>query len=218
MDRIFSLDSKFFKVMNRVGNVIYLSILWMIGCIPIVTICASTIAFYYAMVKAVRRENGYVSTEFFRSYKDNLKKSIPVTLLFMVAGVLLYIDRVYMQGVEGEAAAAISLLYTLLSLVVIALFHYLIPVMSRFTMGRIECLKLAGIMVFRHLPYTVVMLVISIIGACIIFVMPIPMLFIMPGACCYVQSLLMEKLLLRYMAKPMTEADREKWYYGENYQ
>ena len=32
-------------------------------------------------------------------------------------------------------------------------------------------------------------------------------------ACCYGQSFLMERLLKKYMAKPQTEEEAEKWYY-----
>ena len=47
MNNIFGQESKFFKVMNTLGSIIGVSIMWLICCIPIVTIGASTIALYY---------------------------------------------------------------------------------------------------------------------------------------------------------------------------
>lgn len=44
MNNIFGQESKFFKVMNTLGSIIGVSIMWLICCIPIVTIGASTIA------------------------------------------------------------------------------------------------------------------------------------------------------------------------------
>ena len=40
-----NLNSPFFRLITNIGNLILVSILWIIGCIPIVTIGASTAAF-----------------------------------------------------------------------------------------------------------------------------------------------------------------------------
>lgn len=215
MGDFFSADGSFFKVMNKVGNIFYVSILWLLCCIPVVTIGAATIAMYYTMVKVVRRENGYVSKEYFRVFKENLKNGIIMTIFFLVAGLVLYIDRAYMDSFGTQGAAVVSLLYTLLILVVLGLFQYLFPVMSRFTMGKLESFRLAGIMVFRHLPTTIALILIMLAGFCIVMLIPIPMIFVVPGTCCFFSSFLMEKILLKYMAKPQTESDKEKWYYQQ---
>ncbi|MFR8246647.1 MAG: DUF624 domain-containing protein [Roseburia sp.] len=65
MNSMFGPETKFFKVTNQIGNILLVSVLWLIGCIPVITIGTSTIAMYYAMVKAVRCEEGYVTKEFF---------------------------------------------------------------------------------------------------------------------------------------------------------
>ena len=72
MNSMFGPETKFFKVTNQIGNILLVSVLWLIGCIPVITIGTSTIAMYYAMVKAVRCEEGYVTKEFFlpAEFKD----------------------------------------------------------------------------------------------------------------------------------------------------
>lgn len=198
--------------MNQAGNVIIATLLWLVGCLPIVTIGTSTIALYYTTVKSIRRGEGYVSREFFSAYRRNLKNGIPMTIVFLLLAAVLVIDRLYVD--QGQSAvAAFSLGYTLLTLVVASLAVYVFPVMSRFTMSAWECFRLALLMVFRHLPFTVVLLRMLIASICLVVLIPAPMLFIIPGACCYGQSFLMERLLKKYMAKPQTEEEAEKWYY-----
>jgi len=63
---MFGPETKFFKVTNQIGNILLVSVLWLIGCIPVITIGTSTIAMYYAMVKAVRCEEGYVTKAEFK--------------------------------------------------------------------------------------------------------------------------------------------------------
>ena len=106
-----------------------------------------------------------------------------------------------------------SLGYTLLILVMAGLLVYIWPVMSRFEMGKWKCFRLAFLMVFRHLPFTVMFLVLWILGICAVVLVPVPMMFVIPGACCYIESLFMEKLLRKYMSAPGTEEDLDKWYY-----
>ena len=156
---------------------------------------------------------GYVSREFFGAYRRSLKNGIPMTIVFLLLGAVLAVDRLYVDQGQSAAAAAFSLGYTLLILVVASMVVYVFPVMSRFTMSNWECFRLSLLMVFRHLPFTVLMLAMLIASICLVVLIPAPMLFILPGACCYGQSFLMERLLKKYMAKPQTEEEADKWYY-----
>lgn len=213
MNKIFGQETVFFRIMNQVGNVIIVTMLWLLGCLPVVTIGVSSIAMYYTMVKSVRRGEGYVTREFFGAYRRNLKSGVLMTVVLFLLGAVLVVDRMYMDQVPTAAGAAFSLGYTLLTLVFFGLILYLFPVMSRFTMKPWECFKLAFLMVFRHLPSTVLFLAIAIAGVCLTVLIPAPMLFVVPGACCMAESFLMERLLKKYMAKPQTEEEAEKWYY-----
>ena len=83
MNNIFGQESKFFKVMNTLGSIIGVSIMWLICCIPIVTIGASTIALYYTTAKAIRHETGYLTGEFKKSFKNNLKDGVIITVIYL---------------------------------------------------------------------------------------------------------------------------------------
>ena len=67
MGEIFGLDGGIMKFLSKVSDICIISILWLICCLPIVTIGASTTAAYYTMVKVVKREIGTLHKEFFRS-------------------------------------------------------------------------------------------------------------------------------------------------------
>lgn len=55
MDRIFNMDNKFFTFMGRVADLILLNIIFLLSCIPIVTIGASITAMYYVTLKMARK-------------------------------------------------------------------------------------------------------------------------------------------------------------------
>jgi len=72
---IFGYDGKYVKVIDKIFNTIVLSLFWLIGCLPIITIGVSTTAMYYTAVKVIKKEEGYVLEQFLKSYRRNLKDS-----------------------------------------------------------------------------------------------------------------------------------------------
>ena len=52
----FSLDSKFSQIMGRVFDLMMLNIIFLIMCIPIVTIGANFTAMYYVTLKMIKNE------------------------------------------------------------------------------------------------------------------------------------------------------------------
>ena len=60
MDRLFNMDNKFFTVMGRVADLIMLNVVFLICCLPIVTIGASLTALHYVTLKMARNEESYI--------------------------------------------------------------------------------------------------------------------------------------------------------------
>ena len=71
MGKIFNLDSPFVQFMSRVADLMWLNILFLLCCIPIFTVGASTTAMYYVTLKMVRNEDSYITKSFIKSFKQN---------------------------------------------------------------------------------------------------------------------------------------------------
>ena len=88
MGNFFNLDNPLFSILNKICDMLFVSIIYIILCLPIFTIGPATTALYYAVVKVIRRERGYISREFFRSFKLNFKRGtivgLVLTLLFII--------------------------------------------------------------------------------------------------------------------------------------
>lgn len=71
-----------------------MGVLWLACSLPVVTIGASSAAFYYAYNKCVRQDRGYAWKNFFSSFRSNFKQAtrLWVTLL----GILLFTVVDYM--------------------------------------------------------------------------------------------------------------------------
>ena len=93
MDRLFNMDNKFFTVMGRVADLIMLNVVFLICCLPIVTIGASLTALHYVTLKMTRNEESYIIRSFFKSFKQNFKQSTLIWILMAAVAVFLYMEK-----------------------------------------------------------------------------------------------------------------------------
>ena len=63
------MDNVVTRALTKICDMICLNIVWLICCIPIVTIGASTAALYSVMLKMVKNEEGYIFRSFFKAFK-----------------------------------------------------------------------------------------------------------------------------------------------------
>ena len=162
MDRIFNMDNKFFTFMGRVADLILLNIIFLLSCIPIVTIGASITAMYYVTLKMARNEDSYIFRSFVKSFKQNFKQSTIIWLILLAVGALLFVDFTIMEqaGSEGVFKAVYLGLYLLLLLFGMV-FAYIFPLLSRFDNTVKNTFLNALKMAIAHFPYTVLILAIT---------------------------------------------------------
>ena len=74
--KFFNYDSPFWSFMSRIADLVIVNILWLVFCIPVFTIGASTAAMYRVTLNLVRGEGGGVV----RSIKNTLKNAILLSI------------------------------------------------------------------------------------------------------------------------------------------
>ncbi len=194
----------------RTGELILLNIVFLITCIPIITIGSAFTSFYYATIKSIRRERGAPLVEYFGSMKRTMKKGILLILEIAVWFGLLYIGRRYSQVNERTH---MEVIYNVLMLISAAVAVYVFPVLSRFEMKLTNCWKLAFLMCIRFFPYTIVIMAGTAgIAWLQFYVLPMPCILFVPGLWCLAITFMMEQALLAYMPKP-EEGQEDAWYY-----
>lgn len=199
--------------LNKIFNMIALSIMWLVGCLPVVTIGASTAALYYTAVKVCRKDTGYLHREFFKSYKQNLKQGCAMTIIVAFFVLLLLYNRSYMKLADGKEAAWFAGFYTVAMVLIIALSMYMFPVLSRFHMTVTNMIKLSFFAMIRYFFSTVLLVVIFGAGAIVCIQYPL-FLVVIPGLVVYVQSFVMERVLHKFMEKPEAGSDEEQQWYN----
>lgn len=208
---MFQLDSPFFRFLTNFGNIIIVSILWVLGCLPVITIAASTSALYYTCVKVILHGRGYVIKDFIHSYKDNLKQGSLITLLSLTIAGILFMNHAYITHLEQAPIYLISM-YRCSLLFFSGMLLYIIPNLSRFRVSFLALLKLSLFMMIRHFYRTFIMMVLLVAASILILSIPVTLLFL-PGLYMILKSLVMEKILKKYMPRREDGTDEDTWYF-----
>ncbi len=153
----FSSDGPLYQFLDKVGHLVLLNIIWLLCCLPVATIIPATTAFYYATIKSVRRGHGYAFKEFFTSFKNNLGRGIPLSLVLVVLGLLLTFNFKVSWQAQTKQSTAFAMVYLVLLFFYAGFVIYICPVLSRFSIRVRPLARIASIMVFRHLPVTILL-------------------------------------------------------------
>ena len=158
MDRIFNMDNKFFTFMSRVADLIILNLLFLLCCIPIVTIGPAITAMYYVTMKMVRNEESYIARSFFKSFKENFKQGVAIWMMALVLILLEFMDFFIMKQLSGGIYTVVKYGLLVIALLMAMILQYVFPLLAKFYNTVKNTIRNALLMSLRHLPYTMLLI------------------------------------------------------------
>lgn len=210
--KVFSYDGGFMEFLRKTGELIMLSVVFLVCCIPVITAGSSVASLYYSVIKSVRRNRGTALGEYFSSMKRTLAKGSLITFETAVWFALLYFGRNILLALDTDLGKSMSVIYLILMTASLGVVAYIFPILSRFEMKVGAMWKLAFVMCIRFFPITVALVVGTVLlGWAQIFVFPMACVILVPGVWCFIITFMMERALLAYMPEP--EEDDDSWYY-----
>lgn len=163
MRDIFNLDGPFIAFLNKAADLVVLNFLYIICCIPVVTIGAATTALYYVTLRMAKNEEGYITKDFFRSFKENFRQATIIWLILLCLGIVFGGEFFIINRMEGTVAFVIECILCLGILLFAFEMLYAFPVLSRFENTIKNTMKNALFISILQIPKTLAMLVFSII-------------------------------------------------------
>lgn len=199
---LFNLDAPVWVFMSEVADIIILALLWWICSLGIITVGASTTAVYYVLGKKIRKETTYVAKDFFKSFCQNFRQSVPLSILTIVGimSLVLYATLV-ISSLLGSDTTQFKILLPvslLFGFEFLNLNAYLWALLSRFDMKSGMLIKTAFIMLHKHLLTTILNVGFVVIVVYLVFCFPLAFI-IAPSLVIGGQSLLMQKVFSRYI-------------------
>lgn len=121
-------DSPVFQFFGMFADFVMLNILFLITCIPIVTIGPAVCALYTVTLREVRNEQGYLICSYLKAFKENFRQAFFLSLLYTFVGAILLFNLAFWAQIKTTIGsvlliivAAFTLLYAVSLLYVFAL-------------------------------------------------------------------------------------------------
>ena len=161
MARFFSPDGKLFAILDRVTDFAVLSLLWLVCCIPVVTIGASTSALYTIALSMQRKEEYALCRDFFLAFCRNFLQGTALTGIFLAVFLLLAVDYRVMELELVPGSRAGMYLFCALTMLAGMTGSYVFALLAFFDDPVLVVLRNAFLMSLRYFPRTVLVLLIS---------------------------------------------------------
>lgn len=156
------IDNPILQGIGKIADFVILNLLWLICSLPIITIGASTTALYSVTLKLVKNEEGYIAKGFLKAFKENFKQSTLMWLLFMLLGFILIVDFSSLKLMSVNIGAFLRVLFLVMGGTLIGTAIYAFSLQARFENTIRNTLKNALILVFAKLPYTLLILLLTV--------------------------------------------------------
>lgn len=193
-------DNGLMITLSQISDCIFLSLFWLLGSIPVVTVGASTAALYDATVRAFRGGDKQSWFRFLRVYRESLRPALLPGLIFLgaFAGLVFGLIRVWNGAVAGSLSWMVFSGAAFLGVAALGLLSILFPMLSRFENTTGALLKNTLLLGLANLPRTICLGFVQAVTIflCVRYVIP---LFFLPALAALIGSLFLEPMFKPYM-------------------
>lgn len=173
MNKLFDLNSPFMRALSRMADLVILSFLWFVFCLPIFTIGPSSAALCFVAMKLAKKEEIRVIPTFWQSFKVNFKQGIILNLIFLAVGAILALDMVYFGAAELGAGTGITLIrgvFMAMGVWALCIMFYAYPMQAQFYNPIRRTLRNAAILSMQKPVNTVIVFLLNMFPAIFVYV------------------------------------------------
>ena len=200
MPKLFRIDSPFTEAMTKMFDLIALNLVFLLCCLPIITIGASCTALHTIAMKIAAGYEPPILKSFFMAFKSNWKQATVTWFLLLAAGGFLYVDSLIAAQL-GTGGLPMKLLLGFLSILYLFVLLYIFQIQGRYRNTIRKNLQNALLMAIRQLPKTILLaatvilpVLVSLYGPVSVFLICI-VCFLVVG--CSLIACIQDKIILK---------------------
>lgn len=195
---------------NTLCNYIALNLVFLITCLPVVTIGTALASLYNVTLREARGEYGYLVRTYIKGFKSNLKEGTKAfVILFLIGGALVF-NLGFWFGMGTIPASVVTGLVIVALIAWILTFTYTFPLIARFENTTRQTLKNAFCIMMSSPKYTFALALIYITVICFcMFLQPMKLLMVLFGFAfiAYCQSFIFKRIFEPYEKEAEKETD-----------
>ena len=173
MDKLFNVDSPVFAFFARIMNMVILNLLWLVFCIPIITIGASTTAMYSVQIQILQGMDDGIIRCFWKSFRQDFWKATILSLLAVPLLGIVAINILYVTGLVPGLPMVVKMGVTIVTVLLLSVIAYLFPLTAQFQNTIWGTFRNAFYFTFAFLPQSVWMLVVGALPIALLIILNI---------------------------------------------
>ncbi len=216
MRNLFNLDSPIMRGLSRVFDLFVLNIVFIVSCIPVITIGAACTSMHYVCLKIARGEDPYIFKSYIKAFKENFKQATLLWLIIMGVFGILILDLMVLRTTQGAFMEILRTVILILTVYAYIVQLYIFPTIARFQCTKKEAVKNAFIFSIVHLPKTILLTIVNGIPIILAFISPEAfslLVFMLPLIGCaiifYLSSFIINSVFKKY--EPEKEDDTDEY-------
>ena len=187
-------NSWLYKASKMIGDIVIMSVLFLLCCLPVVTIGASVSALYFTVYRKYQKKSDTLSQDFFRSFKNNLKNGILIHLLYLIYSAVAGFNIWF--AIYGLGDIRLPDWYLLVSflplLPIVFTLPYVYPLLARFNNGIKGTIMNSFTLCMMSFPKFLIILLIAAVAIAASIFFP-PAALVTPVAATYLIQMITEK-------------------------
>lgn len=179
MRELFSMDRPIYRTLESFSNLVILNLLWILMCLPIITIFPATIAMFGVIRQWINKEDDRgLTRSFFLLFKQNFRHGLLLGVIILLFGTLVAVNFSLALQLENPLKMIYVVFLSFLSLLYTFTCIYLFPLLVNYKDNWKNLLKNALLLSIIHLPITVICIITLFFGTILIVFIPLTFIIV----------------------------------------
>ena len=168
----FNTESPVFQFLGTLFDFVILNVVFLITCIPVVTIGPAVSALYTITLREVRNEQGYIVRPYLSAFKENFRHSFLLSLVYTVVGAVLLYNLAFWAQMKTAAGTVFLIVIAVCTLLYVISLLYVFALSARFDNTIKRTVKNSLLIALASPKQTLMILLITVIGFALSYVSP----------------------------------------------
>ncbi len=186
---------------NTLCNFIVLNLVFLITCLPVITIGTALSSLYYVTLREARGEYGYLVRPYLAEFRKNLKSGTAAFCVLFLVGAILLFNLAFWYSFGTVVTSVLAGLFIIALFLWLFVFTYTFPLIARFENTTTQTVKNAFQLMMTNVKPTIALALIyvTVITLCL-FAKPMKLLMVLFGFAfiAYCQSFIFKKIFEPY--------------------
>lgn len=206
MKNLFGEGGILYRFLTKMTDLIILNLIFLLTCIPVVTIGASCTALYSLTLKMCKNEEAYIVRSYFRYFKENFRKGTLAWGICAAVILLFYVDFCILSRADPQIRTVLTTAVLAAALLCAMIMSYVFPLMAKFENTLSNTFKNALIISMTRIQYTIPVTAVNLVFVFVIFYGGVPMIYGIPvyilvgfAFSAYINSFFLGKVFEKYV-------------------